>query len=395
MIGGIGSRAHTGGRRMKITGIDTFLVEVGRRNLCFVKVSTDEGLTGVGEAYSVGPDEATASAVGYFCDWLVGLDPLDIEGIWQRVYLGSRFPGGSVILSALSGIDHALWDIKGQAYGVPVYQLLGGKCRDRIRVYQNPGGSSPEETLENALALRERYGFTAFKTNPLPPNEHTLAWPRVLDLVENKMRLLREGLGPDVEIALDPHAKILEPAKALDVCRAVAPYHPMFVEEPLRPENMEALAQVRAKSPVPIATGEMLYTKWEFRDLLRAQAADIIQPDVCCCGGLTEMKKIAALAEAEYVTVAPHNPMGPLATAVNAQFSATAPTFLILEYHVDTESPRRDLIEEPYEMADGYLILPDRPGLGITLNEEYFRKHPYRPWHRGFPMRADGSMAMI
>jgi len=380
---------------MKITAIATYLVEVGRRNLCFVKVSTDEGLEGVGEAYSVGPDLATAQVVDYFQDWLIGLDPLDIEGIWQRVYLGSRFPGGAVLLSALSAIDHALWDIKGKAFGVPVYQLLGGRCRERIRVYQNPGGATPEETLENALRLREQYGLGAFKTNPLPPEQHDLAWPRVLDLVERKTALLREGLGNDVEIALDPHAKILEPARALDVCRVVAPFHPLFVEEPLRPENREALAQVRAKSPVPIATGEMLYTKWEFRDLLRLQAADVIQPDICCCGGITEMKKIAALAEAEYVTVAPHNPMGPLATAVNAQFAATAPTFLILEYHVDTESPRRDLVVEPYEIVAGYLVLPDRPGLGIALNEEYFARHPYKPWNRGFPIRLDGSMAQI
>ena len=368
---------------MKITGIDTFLVEVGRRNLCFVKVTTDEGLHGVGEAYSVGPDEATANVVGYFRDWLIGLDPLDIEGIWQRVYCAaaSRRLGGPV-----GAQWHRPPPVGHQGQGVrrAGYQLPGG-CR--YPVYQNPGGATPEETLENALA-------------PLPtrrtpcPDQHT-AWPRVLDYVERKMRLLREGLGLDVEIALDPHAKILEPAKALDVCRAVAPFHPMFVEEPLRPENVEALAGVRAKSPVPIATGEMLYTKWEFRDLLRAGAADIVQPDICCCGGITEMKKIAALAEAEYVTVAPHNPMGPLATAVNAQFSATAPTFLILEYHVDTESPRRDLIDEPYEMVDGYLLLPDRPGLGIELNEEYFAAHPYQPWHRGFPIRDDGSMAMI
>jgi len=380
---------------MKISGIDTYLVDVGRRNLCFVKVLTDEGLYGVGEAYSAGPDLATAKTIDYFADWLVGLDPMDIEGIWQRLYVGSRFPGGSVVYSALSGIDHALWDLKGRALGVPVYQLLGGKCRERIRVYQNPGGSTPEETAENALRLRERYGFTAFKTNPLPPDQHERAWPRVLEQVEAKMALLRDRLGYDVEIGLDPHAKLLEPAKAVDLCNVVAPFRPMFVEEPLRPENMEALAGVRAKVSVPIATGEMLYTKWEFRDLLRLQAVDIIQPDICVCGGVTEMKKIAALAEAEYVPVAPHNPMGPVATAVNAQFAATAPTFLILEYHVDTESPRRDLVQEPYEMVDGYLVLPDKPGFGIELNEEYYRQHPYRPWHRGFPTRPDGSMAFI
>ncbi|MBN1399635.1 MAG: hypothetical protein JXA74_02290, partial [Anaerolineae bacterium] len=256
---------------MKITGIDTYLVSTGRRNLCFVKVKTDEGLYGVGEAYSVGPDLATANTIDYFQEWIVGMDPMDIEGIWQKIYIGSRFPGGSVVNSALSGIDQALWDLKGRALNTPVYQLLGGKCRERVQVYQNPGGRTPEETAENALRLKEQYGFTAIKTNPLPWGKLDLTWPQVLREVDRKMAVLRDALGDEFEIALDPHAQILEPVKALDVCQAVAPYHPMFVEEPLRPENVDAMAAVRAKSPVPIATGEMLYTKWEFRDLLKVR----------------------------------------------------------------------------------------------------------------------------
>ncbi|MFH1084388.1 MAG: galactonate dehydratase [Chloroflexota bacterium] len=380
---------------MKITGIEGYVVSMGRRNLCFAKVLTDEGLYGIGEVYSVGPDLATIQTVDYFRDWLLGMDPRDIEGIWQKLYIGSRFPGGSVINSAISGIDQALWDLKGRALNTPVYQLLGGKCRERIRVYQNPGGRTPEETADNALKLMEQYGFTAIKTNPLPWGHHQMSWPQVLREVDRKMAVLRTRLGDGIEIALDPHAQILEPVKAIDLCQAVAPYHPLFVEEPLRPENVDAMAAVRAKSPVPIATGEMLYTKWEFRDLLKVRGADIIQPDVCCCGGLTELKKIAALAEAEYVSIAPHNPMGPVATAVNAQFDATATTFLIQEYHVDTESPRRDLVIEPYKLVDGYLVLPDKPGLGIDLNEDYFTAHPYEPWKRGFPLKPDGAMALI
>lgn len=380
---------------MKIRDIETYLVQVGTRNLCFIRLDTDEGLYGIGEVYSVGPDLATTQTIDYFADWLRGLDPLDIEGIWQRLYIGSRFPGGSVVNSAISGIDQALWDLKGRALGVPVYQLLGGRCRERIRVYQNPGGRTPEETLANAQRLIETYGFTAIKTNPLPPDVHSLPWPRVLRWVERKMALLRQSLGDYIDIALDPHAQVLEPVRALELCDVVAPYRPLFVEEPLRPENVEAMADVRAKARVPIATGEMLYTKWEFRDLLRVRAADIIQPDVCCCGGLTEIKKIAALAEAEYVSVAPHNPMGPVATAVNAQFAATAPTFLILEYHVDAESPRRDLVQEPYTLHEGYLELPDKPGIGIELNPEYYARHPYKPWHRGLAIKPDGAVGLI
>ena len=380
---------------MKITGIESYLVYAGHRDFCFVKVQTDEGLYGVGEAYSAGPDAATANVIDYFQDWLIGMDPMDAEGIWQKLYIGSRFPGGSVVYSALSGIDQALWDLKGRALGTPVYQLLGGRCRDKVKVYQNPGGATPQETAENALRLCEQYGFTAIKTNPLPRNLHDLSWPQVLREVDRKMAVLRDSLGDGIEIALDPHAQILEPVKAIDVCNVVAPYHPMFVEEPLRPENVDAMAEVRRKSPVPIATGEMLYTKWEFRDLLKVRGADIIQPDVCCCGGLLELKKIAALAEAEYVSIAPHNPMGPVATAVNAQFDVTATTFLIQEYHVDTESPRKDMVQEPYAMQDGYLLLPDKPGLGIELNEDYYEKHPYKPWRRGFPIKPDGAMALI
>jgi galactonate dehydratase len=380
---------------MKITGIETYLTAVGQRNLCFVKVHTDEGLDGIGEAYSVGPDRATAETVDYLADWLIGDDPRDIEGLWQKLYIGSRFPGGSVINSAISGIDQALWDIKGQAMGVPVYQLLGGRCRQKVRVYQNPGGATPQETLANAQRLVQEHGFTAIKTNPLPQDHHTLSWPETLRQVEHKLALLRDGLGDAVEIALDPHAQLLEPVRAIELCEVVAPFRPLFVEEPLRPENIEALADVRHKSAAPIATGEMLYTKWAFRDLLRARAADIIQPDVCCCGGLTELKKIAALAEADYVSIAPHNPMGPLATAVNAHFALTAPTFVILEYHLDTALPRRDLVTEPVPFANGYLTLSNRPGLGMALNEDYFEAHPYKPWRRALPETRDGSVPFI
>jgi len=380
---------------VKITGLETWLVDVGGRNLCFVQVRTDADLTGLGEAYSAGPDRATAEVVAYFQDWLVGLDPLDIEGIWQRLYMGSRFPGSVVVNSAISGIDMALWDLKGKALNTPVYQLLGGKCRERIRVYQAAGGADTDAVVEAAERLVEVRGLTAIKANPLPAEMECMGWTAVLRQVDRRMALLRHRLGDDVEIALDPHAKLLEPAKAVDLCQVLEPYHPLFVEEPLRPENMEALADVRAKVHVPIATGEMLYTKWEFRDLLRLRAADVVQPDVCCCGGITELKKIAALAEAEYVTVAPHNPLGPVSTAASAQLAMTMPTFLILEYVPSDVSPRRELVREPYCLVDGYLEIPERPGLGIDLDEAYCAQHPYKAWRRGQPFKPDGAVALI
>lgn len=380
---------------MKITRIETFLVHPDHRNLVFVKVHTDEGIHGIGEAYSCGPDRATEAAIHDFEEWLAGRDPLDIEGLWQLMYIGSRFPGGSVVNAAISGIDHALWDIKGKALGVPVWQLLGGKVRDRVRVYQNPGGRTPEEIGERALALRERYGYTAFKIGPHPPGSEGMPWNRVVREAAARLEGIRKAVGEDVDIGVDPHARIFEPVRALEMAEALKPYKPFFFEEPLRPENIDALAEFKKQCPVPVATGEMLYTKYEFRDLLARGAADIIQPDVCLTGGLSEMKKIAAMAEAHYVTVAPHNPMGPVATAVNVHFAIATHNFLILEYIPDDQPPRRDLVKEPLVVRDGYIEAPIRPGLGIELNEEAFGKYPYRSWHRGFPWRPDGSLGFI
>jgi galactonate dehydratase len=380
---------------VKITSIETFLVHPGRRNYVFVKVHTDEGLYGVGEAYSAGPDDATAAVIADFESWLLGRDPLDIEFLWQLMYNATRFPGGVVTNAAISGIEHALWDIKGKAVGAPVYQLLGGKCRDKIRVYQNPGGGTPEEMAERATALIERYGYTALKIGPLPPGSERMPWNQALRESAKRLETLRKAVGEDVDIGVDPHAKIFEPVRAMQLAQALKPYNPYFIEEPLRPENIDAMGELKAQYTqlgVPLATGEMLYTKFEFRDLLVRSAADIIQPDICCAGGLLEQKKIAAMAEAFYVTVAPHNPMGPVATAVNVHFAACTPNFLILEYHPDDEGPRRELVDEPMKLVDGYLELPTRPGLGIDLNVDAYEKYPFKRWTRAFPIRADGSM---
>src|SRR5258708_181653 len=296
---------------MKITRIETFLAHPDHRNLVFVKVHTDEGIHGIGEAYSVGPDDATVRVIHYFEDWLIGQDPTRIEHLWAMMYQGIRFPGGSVVNSAISGIEHALWDINGKRLGVPVYQLLGGAVRDRIRVYQSPGGRTPEELVANAVRLVERYRYTAVKIGPQPPGSDTLPAGAALRAATERMAAVRAAVGDDVDIAVDPHAKIFEPSQAIAMAEAIKPYRPLFFEEPLRPENIDALARVASRTDVPIATGEMLYTKFEFRELLVKQAADVIQPDVCCAGGILECKKIAAMAEAFYVTLAPHNPMGP------------------------------------------------------------------------------------
>ena len=378
---------------MKITAIDTYLVNLGNRNLPLVKITTDEGIHGIGEAYSCGPDKATVEVIRDFESWLVGRDPRDIEGLWHLMYAGSRFPGGSIVNAAISGIEHALWDIAGKAAGLPVYRLLGGKCRDKVRVYQSPHGQSPEALAEHAVALIERYGYTALKLSPLPPNYQAIPWNAALRAAAARVEMVRRAVGDDIDIGLDPHARIFEPARALELCSALAPYRPFFIEEPLRPENYDALAKLSKHTHVPIATGEMLYTRYEFRDLMQLQAVDIIQPDVCLTGGLWEMKKIAALAEANYVSVAPHNPCGPIANAVNVHFAASTQNFVILEYIPDDEGPRRDIVDMPMKLVDGYLELPERPGLGLDLNQDALDRFPFRSWHRPFPLRSDGSLA--
>ena len=380
---------------MRITEVKTFLVNPGHRNLVFVKVCTDEGIEGIGEAYSVGPDDATAAAIHDFERWLIGQDPLNIEHLWALMYNGSRFPGGSIINAAISGIEHALWDIAGKALNVPVYNLLGGKCRDKIRVYQGAGGRTPEQMGEHAVALIEQYGYTALKIGPHPPGSEKMPINAVIRGAAERLEAVRKAVGDDIDIGLDPHAKIFEPVHAIMMAEALKPYKPFFFEEPLRPENIDALAKVAAHVDIPIATGEMLYTKFQFRELLVKQAADIIQPDICCAGGILECKKIAAIAEAFYVPLAPHNPMGPVATAVNVHLAASIPNFLILEYIPDDRPPRSELVKEPLKVKDGYIEVPTKPGLGIELNEEVFHKYPFQPWHRGFPFREDGSMAFI
>jgi galactonate dehydratase len=380
---------------MKIAKVNTYVVHSGWRNLVFVKVLTDQGIEGIGEAYSCGPDLATAEVIRDFGSWLVGEDPFSTEHLWQKLYVYSRFPYGVVTMAAISGIEHCLWDIKGKALGVPAWQLLGGKCRDSIRVYQGFGGGEPSECADNAAKLIEQYGYTALKMSPFGPKGFEQPENAKLRQAEKRLEAVRNAVGEDVDIGVDAHARIVEPVRAVQMAEVLEPFRPMFLEEPLRPENIPALAEVKQKIRVPLATGEMLYTKHQFHELLRHRAADIIQPDVCVTGGLTECRKIAAIAEANYVTVAPHNPMGPLATVINVHFAASTPNFLILEYIPDDQPGRGDLLKEPLKVENGHLPIPDKPGWGVELNEEAFAKYPYEAWHRGFAKTIDGAVAFI
>jgi galactonate dehydratase len=378
---------------MKIIDIQTFGVNLGDGNHIFVKILSDEHLHGVGEAYRVGPDEAVEKIIHYFKNWLIGQDPTRIEYLWRLMYNGSRFPGGSMLNAAISGIETALWDLKGKAHGVPVYQLLGGRCRDKVRVYRGIRGGTPQEVAADARLAVQKQGFTAVKMAPQPANSEKLPWGQVLRGAAERVAAVRKAVGDDVEIALDPHARIAEPVRALELAEVVKPYRPFFYEEPLRPENFQAMADLHRKCPLPIANGEMMYTKFEFRDLIAAGAVDILQPDLLLCGGIMEAKKIAAMAEAHCLTVAPHSPLGPVSTAVATQFAASTPNFLILEYRIDSEGPSRNLILEPLKLVNGYLEIPTVPGLGIELNEKAFKGNPLKTWHRPFIFEPDGNIA--
>ena len=378
---------YGGKPELKITDIQAFIVNAGR-NYVYVKVSTDAGIHGWGEAYSAGPDQATLATILDFKSWLVGKDPRNVEYLFATLYNFTRFPGGLVVNAAISGIEQALWDVAGKAAGLPVYMLLGGKCRNKVRCYQAAG--SPEQ----AARLIAKYGYTALKATL--GNNSTVPETAFIRAFAPRAEALRKAVGPDVDLCFDAHGRIWAPYQACELAEALKPVRPLFLEEALRPENMESMAELRRRVQIPIATGEELYTKYQFQQLIAAGAADIIQPDICLAGGMLEQKKIAAIAEASYVQVAPHNPLGPLATLVNIHFAASTPNFLILEYHPDDESPRKDLIAgDPIVARDGYLAIPEKPGWGYEMNEEAFRTMPPKPWHRAFSFAPDGAPGFI
>jgi galactonate dehydratase len=378
---------------MKITAIKSYMTCFGNRPRVLVKIETDEGIYGWGEAYNHGPDRSIPPIVDYIFEMIQGEDPRRIEYIMLKLYQQFRFPPGAMGLAAFSAVDHALWDISGKAANLPVYMLLGGSVRDRVRVYAHFGGNDGKAAAEQAAALNEKWGFTAFKTGPYKISPDASRWGRVCSEAARYFEGIRVNSPEDWEFAFDAHAKIFEPIKALQLANALAPYDPFFYEEPLRPEYIPAWARLRSQMQVPLATGESLYSRFEFLDLIAAQGADIIQPDICACGGLLEMRKIAAIAEAHYVTVAPHNPMGPLATAVNLHFAAATPNFSILEYLLPGDN---QWLDEPYLPKDGYLELrSDRPGLGVEVDEKLVSQDAYLHWQRTCPVRPDGSTGYI
>jgi galactonate dehydratase len=377
---------------VKITAVKTYGIAAGpHRNWVLVRILTDEGLEGVGEASLEGKTDTIVAAVGELARYLVGQDPLRIEHHWQTMYRGAFWRGGPILNSAISGVEIALWDILGKVAGLPVYQLLGGACRDRILAYTHVGGATAEETVARALAYKVQ-GWRALKTSPLVESPEGVLDSRSIARGVEHVGALRQALGDDYLILLDAHGR-MEPVTAIEVGRAMEPFKPYFYEEPVPPENPVAMARVAAKVGVPLATGERLYTKWGFREILEKGIVEYIQPDPCHCGGILETRSIAAMAETHGVQVAPHNPLSPVATAVSLHLAACIPNFAIQEIAQGDVSWRDELLTEPITVRDGYFALPKGPGLGIEVNWETVRAHPAVTQDVPRLRHEDGSMA--
>jgi len=377
---------------VKIVAIDNLLMRVERQNWHFVKITTDEGITGIGEASVEGRELTVSAAVDEFKRYLIGEDPGPIEHHWQRLYRHGFWRGGIILNSALAAIEQALWDIKGKKLGVPVYELLGGPTRNRVQVYTHCGRPTAEETVEQALALMEE-GYRAFKLGTGQPKNGMDERTLIRDAAR-KIGMVRDAVGPDVHLMLDNHGRF-SPFYAIELMHALQPYNMLFLEELVPPENLQALKKITdVKANVPLATGERLFSKWEFRELITEQIVDIIQPDICHAGGILELKKIAAMAEAYYIKVAPHNPNGPVATAASLHLSAAIPNFLILE--TAKNEPHRTISQKVgLTIKDGWIELPTTPGLGIELDEEVIAAHPYSPRDYAAEYYPDGSVADI
>ncbi|MDP6506952.1 MAG: galactonate dehydratase [Planctomycetota bacterium] len=345
-----------------MTKLETFPV---KPRWLFLKVHTDEGIIGLGEPILEGRIETCAAAVGELERYLIGKDPRRIQHHWQAMYRFSFYRGGPILTSAISGVEQALWDITGKSLGVPVYQLLGGACRDRIRVYSHGGASTPEAAAE-VIRQKKEAGFTMVKTGV--PQKHPvyhLDSPSVMDHAVEIFAAMREEAGPDFDLAIDFHGAI-PPAMAKQLIKAYEPYSPFFIEEPINCQNVDVMAELARSTHIPIATGERLFTKWAFREVLEKQAATVLQPDLCHAGGIMECRFIAAMAETYYGSVAPHNPLGPISLAAALQLAACTPNFLVQEQ----VSLGDGYLTEPFAVKEGFIDLPTKPGLGIEIDED-------------------------
>ncbi len=380
---------------MKITGFELFKVPP---RWLFLKITTDEGISGWGEPVVEGRAETVRAAVDELSSYLIGKDPFRIEDHFQVMYRSGFYRGGPILTSAISGIEQALWDIKGKALGVPVYELLGGAARDTIRIYSWVGGDRPDDIAAQVTA-QKALGMTAVKMNATEELHFIDSFGKV-EAAVSRIAAAREAGGADFGIGIDFHGRVHK-SMAKIIAKELEPYHPMFIEEPVLPENNEALREIARHTTVPIAIGERMYTRWGFKQALADGYVDIIQPDLSHAGGILEVRKIAAMAEAYDVAVAPHCPLGPIALAASLQLDACTPNAFIQEQslgiHYNVSNDLLDYLTDPSVFAQerGEIALLTGPGLGITVNEERVRELAAigHDWKNPVWRNADGTVA--
>ncbi|RFU69446.1 galactonate dehydratase [Peribacillus saganii] len=380
---------------MKITNIETFIVPP---RWLFLKIETDEGITGWGEPVVEGRAASVKAAVEELSEYIIGKDPLKIEDHWQVLYRAGFYRGGAITMSAIAGIDQALWDIKGKYHNAPVYDLLGGPVRESIRVYSWIGGDRPNDVAEAAKAAKET-GFTAVKMNATEELQYIDSYEKIDEAVA-RIAAVREIGGKDFGIGIDFHGRVHKPMAKI-LAKELEQFRPMFIEEPVLAENNEALRDIAHATNIPIATGERMFSRWEYKKILADGYVDIIQPDLSHAGGITEVRKIAAMAEAYDIAMAPHCPLGPIALAACLQVDAVSHNAFIQEQslgiHYNKGNDLLDYITDRsvFEYQNGFVKMPKNPGLGIDVNEEYVRKmaEAGHNWKNPVWRHADGSVA--
>jgi galactonate dehydratase len=380
---------------MKITGFELFTVPP---RWLFLKIETSEGIVGWGEPVIEGKAHTVKAAVEELMGLLMGKDPLRIEDHWNMLYRSGFYRGGPILMSAIAGIDQALWDIKGKYYNAPVYQLMGGACRDSIRVYSWIGGDRPSDVGRAAKEVVDA-GFTAVKMNGTEELQYVDSYAKIDQVVE-RIAAVREAVGKEVGIGIDFHGRVHKPMAKI-LAKELEPFRPMFIEEPVLPENNEALREIANHTHIPIATGERMFSRWDFKSLLADGYVDIIQPDVSHAGGITEVKKIASMAEAYDVALAPHCPLGPIALAACLHVDATSHNAFIQEQslgiHYNKGNDILDYITDRsvFDYQDGFVKIPQRPGLGIEIDEAYVRERAKvgHDWKNPIWRHKDGSIA--
>jgi galactonate dehydratase len=372
---------------VKIERIETYLV--GDRWM-YLQVHTDNGITGLGEGGCWGYPGAAERIVRAWTPYLVGKNPLEIEHHWQYLYRNAHFRGAAVG-AALSAIDIALWDIAGKHFEAPAYQLLGGKCRDRVRLYVHVDAPTVDEIVANARR-RVADGFTAVRFKPVLPGYESRRYDALIDEAAQCVGAVREAVGPGVDLCIEIHRRF-SPVEAATFGRAIEQFRPFFVEDPTLNESMQTVVRLAREVPVPIAIGERVHTIFEFRELLEGGGIRIVRPDVCVAGGLTHCKKIAALAESFHVGVAPHITMSPVSIAACVQLDACIPNPVLQEYAIHDTPPESEILKVPLVRERGYLRVPDGPGIGVELNLAALERLPPAPREIETPLHDDGSVA--